>query len=107
MKERILSSSHVLMGYLDKHNLVDINAVKNFILNESELFLQRHEKRYKDFYLDYNDQVDWINKEVVAKVRAKAQSPRALPPRKYSLTNDSLLALFLPANHARRNTKII
>ena len=46
------------------------SELKNFILNESELFLQRHEKRYKDFYLDYNDQVDWINKEVVAKVRA-------------------------------------
>ena len=44
---------------------------------------------------------------VVANVRAKAQSPRARPPRKYSLTNDLLFELCLPANHARAKTNTI
>ena len=41
---------------------------------------------------------------VVAKVRANAQSPRARPPRKYSLTNYLLFELLFPAIHARAKT---
>ena len=41
---------------------------------------------------------------VVAKVRANAQSPRARPPKKYSLTNYLLFELLLPAIHAKANT---
>ena len=70
MDKKILSKTIVYKGKLDKNNLVDIPAVRQFIFKKKELFLQRYERRYKDFYLDFNDQIDWINKEIMSKLNA-------------------------------------
>jgi|6_EtaG_2_1085325.scaffolds.fasta_scaffold37450_3 hypothetical protein len=70
MKETVITKTSIFEDYLDKNNLVKMEAVRQFILNERELFIQRYDKRYKDFYLSYNRQIDWISREVVSKLGA-------------------------------------